>query len=190
MAQRQRCRSPYLARNRPAAPTRALTGCGDPIGRAHPLSAKEPTAAMREKQPRFRRHRPRRWRPQSGTDAVTTPAGSDACANTNAGPTRDLPTNPLLAKARAQDLALKGYERAAARRPRRSGSRDGCPSRLPQNRTYAVRIRLLGTAGYEPRCRPVFDLEVIPIAPVVADRGQRCAGAPGGAGRPQTQARA
>jgi hypothetical protein len=28
-----------------------------------------------------------------------------------------------------------------------SGSRDGCPSRLPQNRTYAVRIRLLGTAG-------------------------------------------
>ena len=29
-----------------------------------------------------------------------------------------------------------------------SGSRDGCPTRLPQNRTYAVRIRLLGTAGY------------------------------------------
>ena len=28
-----------------------------------------------------------------------------------------------------------------------SGSRDGYPSRLPQNRTYAVRIRLLGTAG-------------------------------------------
>ncbi len=36
-----------------------------------------------------------------------------------------------------------------------SGSRGGCPPRLPQNRTCAVRIRLLGTAGCEPRRRPV-----------------------------------
>ena len=37
-----------------------------------------------------------------------------------------------------------------ARAGPRSGSRDGYPSRLPQNRTYAVRIRLLGTAGCYP----------------------------------------
>ncbi len=42
-----------------------------------------------------------------------------------------------------------------ARRRRMSGSRGGCPPRLPQNRTCAVRIRLLGTAGCEPRRRPV-----------------------------------
>jgi hypothetical protein len=43
-----------------------------------------------------------------------------------------------------------------------SGSRDGYPPRLPQNRTYAGRIRLLGTTGYDPRCRPVCDLESSP----------------------------
>src|ERR1035438_7617902 len=45
-----------------------------------------------------------------------------------------------------------------------SGSRGGYPPRLPQNRTYAVRIRLFGTAGYDPRRRPVFGIAVIPIA--------------------------
>jgi hypothetical protein len=55
---------------------------------------------------------------------------------------------------------------------RASGSRGGYPPRLPQNRTYAVRIRLLGTAGYDPRRRPVCDLEVIPITPVAAIRGR------------------
>ena len=44
-----------------------------------------------------------------------------------------------------------------------SGSRGGCPPRLPQNRTYAVRIRLLGTAGCEPRRRPVIDLDSSPL---------------------------
>jgi hypothetical protein len=47
-----------------------------------------------------------------------------------------------------------------------SGSRGGYPPRLPQNRTYAVRIRLFGTAGYDPRRRPVCDLEVIPITTI------------------------
>jgi putative transposase len=36
-----------------------------------------------------------------------------------------------------------------------SGSRDGCPPRLPQNRACAVHTRLLGTAGCEPRRRPL-----------------------------------
>jgi hypothetical protein len=36
-----------------------------------------------------------------------------------------------------------------------SGSRGGCPPRLPQNRACAVHTRLLGTAGYEPRRRPL-----------------------------------
>ena len=71
-----------------------------------------------------------------------------------------------------------------------SGSRGSCPPRLPQNRTYAVRIRLLGTAGYDPRGRPVCDLEVIPITPVAAIRGRRSAGAPSDADRPPTRARA
>ena len=44
-----------------------------------------------------------------------------------------------------------------------SGSRGGCSPRLPQNRTYAVRIRLLGTAGCEPRRRPVIDLDSSPL---------------------------
>jgi len=35
-----------------------------------------------------------------------------------------------------------------------SGSRGGCPPRLPQNRACAVHTRLLGTAGCEPRRRP------------------------------------
>ena len=76
--------------------------------------------------------------------------------------------------------------RHAIKDPRRgrSGSRGGCPPRLPQNRTYAGRIRLFGTAGYDPRRRPIRDLEVIPIAPVVAGRGRRCAGACPRASRP------
>ena len=41
-----------------------------------------------------------------------------------------------------------------------SGSRGGCPPRLPQNRTCAVRIRLFGAAGCEPRRRPVIDLDL------------------------------
>jgi hypothetical protein len=32
------------------------------------------------------------------THAVTKEAGSDTCGNTNAGPTSDVPANPLLAK--------------------------------------------------------------------------------------------
>ena len=80
-----------------------------------------------------------------------------------------------------------GWETAHAAAPASaelSGSRDGCPPRLPQNRTYAGRIRLFGTAGYDPRRRPVRDLEVIPIAPVVAIRGRRRAAEHPGAGRP------
>ena len=49
-----------------------------------------------------------------------------------------------------------------------SGSRGGCPPRLPQNRTYAGRIRLFGTAGYDPRRRPVCRPRIIPITPVAA----------------------
>ncbi len=71
-----------------------------------------------------------------------------------------------------------------------SGSRGGCPSRLPQNRTYDVRIRLLGTAGYDPRRRPVCDLEVIPTAPTAATRRRRSAGGSGDADRPRTPDRA
>ena len=41
-----------------------------------------------------------------------------------------------------------------------SGRRPGCPEHLPQNRTCAVRIRLLGMTGYNPRHRPVYDLIV------------------------------
>ena len=52
--------------------------------------------------------------------------------------------------------------------PAVSGSRGGCPPRLPQNRTYAGRIRLFGTAGYDPRRRPVCRPRIIPIAPVAA----------------------
>ena len=46
---------------------------------------------------------------------------------------------------------------------RMSGSRGGCPPRLPQNRACAVRTRLLGTAGCEPRRRPVIDLDLSPL---------------------------
>ena len=59
----------------------------------------------------------------------------------------------------------------ASRRSPVSGSRGGCPPRLPQNRTYAGRIRLFGTAGYDPRRRPVCRPRIIPITPVVAMTG-------------------
>ena len=71
----------------------------------------------------------------------------------------------------------------------RSGSRGSYPPRLPQNRTYAVRIRLFGTAGYDPRRRPVLRPRIIPIAPVAAVRGRRRAGARD-AGRPGRSIRA
>jgi len=41
-----------------------------------------------------------------------------------------------------------------------SSSRPGCPERLSQNRTSAVHIRLLGTAGFDPGGRPGHDLAV------------------------------
>lgn len=44
-----------------------------------------------------------------------------------------------------------------------SDSRGGCPPRLPQNRACAVRTRLFGTAGCEPRRRPVSDLGSFPL---------------------------
>ena len=43
-----------------------------------------------------------------------------------------------------------------------SGSRGGCPPRLPQNRACAVHTRLLGTAGYEPRRRPLSTTSIYP----------------------------
>ena len=50
------------------------------------------------------------------------------------------------------------WSRHGAGALRRSGSRGDHPPRLPQNRTCAVHIRLFGTAGCEPRRRPVCDL--------------------------------
>ncbi len=47
-------------------------------------------------------------------------------------------------------------------RVRMSGSRGGCPPRLPQNRACAVHTRLLGTAGYEPRRRPLSTTSIYP----------------------------
>jgi len=72
----------------------------------------------------------------------------------------------------------------------RSGSRGGCPPRLPQNRTYAVRIRLFGTAGYDPRRRPVDRPRIIPITPAAAIRGRRRAGLRSGEHRPGRSAHA
>ena len=77
-----------------------------------------------------------------------------------------------------------------SRVPAGSGSRGGYPPRLPQNRTYAVRIRLFGTAGYDPRRRPVCRPRIIPTAPVAATRGRRRAGLRGGEGRPRRSDRA
>lgn len=51
-----------------------------------------------------------------------------------------------------------------------SGRRPSRPGRLPQNRTCAVRIRLVGTTGCHPRRRPVYDL-------VVPSGSNSCAGA-------------
>ncbi|MGI8903426.1 MAG: hypothetical protein ACR2IP_07185 [Solirubrobacteraceae bacterium] len=48
---------------------------------------------------------------------------------------------------REQAAAESERMRRASEDRRRSGSRGGCPPRLPQNRTYAGRIRLFGTAG-------------------------------------------
>ena len=81
-----------------------------------------------------------------------------------------------------QPAVYRGW-RDCLRSPRSSGPgrrgsrrrRGGCPPRLPQNRTYAVRIRLFGTAGYNPRRRPVDRPRIIPTAPVVAIRGRRSA---------------
>jgi hypothetical protein len=70
-----------------------------------------------------------------------------------------------------------------------SGSRGGCPPRLPQNRTYAGRIRLFGTAGYDPR-RPVCRPGIISIEPVAARRERRSVGALGSVGRPERSAHA
>jgi hypothetical protein len=50
-----------------------------------------------------------------------------------------------------------------AQRAIASGSRGGCPPRLPQNRACAVHTRLLGTAGCEPRRRPCIDLDLSPL---------------------------
>jgi hypothetical protein len=57
---------------------------------------------------------------------------------------------------------------------RRSGSRGGCPPQLPRNRACAVRTRLFGTAGYEPRRRPV---SVTLIYPHSVNCGATCIGA-------------
>ena len=61
------------------------------------------------------------------------------------------------------NLGRQPGQRRAQRPARRasvcSGSRGGCPPRLPQNRACAVRTRLLGTAGCEPRRQPVLDLD-------------------------------
>jgi hypothetical protein len=70
------------------------------------------------------------------------------------------PSKNAYAKPDLRSSAPQTVKGAAARL---SGSRGGCPPRLPQNRTYAVRIRLLGTAGCEPRRRPVIDLDSSPL---------------------------
>jgi len=46
----------------------------------------------------------------------------------------------------------------SSRRPRFQG-------RLSQNRTSAVHIRLFGTAGCDPRSRPVYDLALSQCQP-------------------------
>ena len=123
-----------------------------------------------------------------------TPAHGAFCARIRARRTlwRETPPAPR----RAAPLAGATAPERSRLRPippilsMRSGSRGGCPPRLPQNRTYAVRIRLFGTAGYDPRRRPVCDLEVIPTAPVAAVRGRRRAGARCGACRSGRSARA
>ena len=65
-----------------------------------------------------------------------------------------------------QEPPLRGSLRSA-----RSGSRDSYPSRLPQNRACAVRTRLLGTVGYDPRRRPVCDLDLSPSSQLWLNAG-------------------
>ena len=126
---------------------------------------------------------------QSSRDRSEAGEQSERAVNVQPGPAALAQVRDLAYRIEVARVHLTGVG-DHNRRPVGSGSRGGYPPRLPQNRTYAVRIRLLGTAGCYPRRRPVCDLEVIPIAPTVARRGRRCAGAPDGAGRRQTQARA
>ena len=70
---------------------------------------------------------------------------------------------PPPARVREFRAAPCGAHRAD--RPRRrplSGSRGGCPPRLPQNRACAVHTRLLGTAGCQPRRRPLSTTSIYP----------------------------
>jgi putative transposase len=79
-------------------------------------------------------------------------------------------------------LGMMSPERFAASL---SGSRGGYPPRLPQNRACALRTRLFGKAGCEPRPRPACDLDLIPTPlPTGAGRGRRCPGGSGGARPP------
>ena len=100
------------------------------------------------------RHRGRARDRGGGSAGTTTPACTASSAtsrrsNTNATPSpRSPPGPPSVASARSRSA---------------SGSRGGCPPRLPQNRACAVRTRLFGTAGCDPRRRPVHRPRIIPM---------------------------
>ena len=151
------------SRRRRAAPGAARSRDGRS---ARPPSPAPPAAWSARPAARRARRSPPRVRAPASSSSITssesrsrTPgASSSTAADPASGASRGRAARARRARRRASPATL--FRSSGGPR----GSRGGCPPRLPQNRTYAVRIRLFGTAGYDPRRRPVCDLEVIPIS--------------------------
>ncbi len=94
--------------------------------------------------------RVRHWSLRRGQRRLASNLGEDRGVQLGAIPRNA--RSAAIALSRGRPATTRHDDRAC--RPAVSGSRGGRPPRLLQNRTYASRIRLFGTAGYDPRRRP------------------------------------
>jgi hypothetical protein len=140
--------------------TRRSSPLDPPVVRAH-----APRQPMHRGQlPRTRCRHVRVDGPQRPSGRTALPPSGDHTSS----PSCRRPTNTPRVVDPDKHGRPRAHQRHSASTAPVSGSRGGCPPRLPQNRTYAGRIRLFGTAGYDPRRRPVCRPRIIPIAPFAA----------------------